>query len=752
MTKAPKRRKIPRKLLFAIAIPIIAWLLGWYALPFLYQIPESLTEKPAASPVLSDRHGKTIAHLTFDDFTRSAPVSLAEIPQTLIDATLAAEDKRFHQHGGIDLVATLRAAWDLARKREVVSGASTITQQLVKISSPPAKRNLPTKFRETMIARRLEMKFGKQEILERYLARLDYGNLRISPTEAARFYFQKPLTDLSLAESALLAGLPQGPSWLNPLRHPQRATTRRNLVLDRLEKNLNYPPERIALAKSETLQLRPIREIRTAPWLNRPADASTRTTLDADLQQEAERIVSEETAKLKHANLRHAAVVVIHNPSGEILAMVSSADWNDPRGGKIHGALAPRSPGSALKPFTYILSFRHLGKLPSSILADIPTPLRTEQGLKVPENYDRTYRGPVTLRHALACSLNIPAMREVDAHGGPQLLHHFLRDLGLSTLRDNPTEYGVGLTLGNAPVRLIELANAYATIARGGKFLPMRLFLDDSPTPEAERIFEADSAILISDILSDPIARAPSFPPGGPLDLPFRAAVKTGTSSDFRDNWCIGYTPEFTVAVWAGNFEHQPMQNISGVAGAGPIYQRLMLRLHAENPPTSPPHPDPWKRVIIDPRNGKKPPTQPLASNIPNQTFILPPNHQTPQATAADYDPQGRAKIPSEYHDWFHSTHNLRRHELVLDTTPDTRPLRITRPQNNTTVWLDPEIPGSNKLLPLVSNLPQQTLWSSPTLTIENHSAQLTEGSHQIIATDQRDGSTRDITIHVKTL
>ena len=266
-SKSKWRRRIIRGV--CVAVPI---LLGWFALPFAVPLPAGLLENPAGSPVLLDRHGAPILHLTLPDSSRATPVALDEIPADLIACTTAAEDKRFYRHGGIDPLATLRAGRDFLAKRRVVSGASTITQQLVKISSPPAKRGPFTKIYEALAARRLEMTWSKNQILTAYLNRLDYGNLRIGIAEAARFYFQKPLSDLSLAECALLAGLPQSPSRLNPLRHPQRATVRRNTVLSRLAVIGNHDPARISAALAEPLPVpdpvpvpQPVVEGATAP-------------------------------------------------------------------------------------------------------------------------------------------------------------------------------------------------------------------------------------------------------------------------------------------------------------------------------------------------------------------------------------------------------------------------------------------------------------------------------------------------------
>ncbi len=648
-----------RRLVRAVFALGLLGLLVWFVLPFAVSLPVKLREVPEASPVLLDRHGTPILHLTLPDSTRSRPVTADEIPRDLIACTLAAEDKRFYGHGGVDPLATLRAGRDLLAKRRIVSGASTITQQLIKITSPPAARSPMTKIREALAARRLEMTWSKQQILTAYLNHLDYGNLRIGAAEAARFYFQKPLADLSLGECALLAGLPQSPSRLNPVRHPQRAIVRRNTVLKRLAATGEHDAARISAALAEPLSLRPLVESKSAPWLSQISNPKSeiQTTLDLPLQRDLEAIVREETARLKDANLRHAAVVVIHNPTGEILALVSSADWDDPRGGQFNGALAPRSPGSTLKPFTYLLAMERNHRIPSSILADIPTPFRTPQGLDLPENYDRTYRGPVTLRTALACSLNVPALRELNFLGGPEPLHEIARKprhhhprqrIPPSTASDSRSETPRS-ACSNSPT---------PTPPSPAKALTFPRCSSLRTSDVGRSMFDVRSAWLIADILADSTARAPSFQPGGPLDLPFRCAVKTGTSSDFRDNWCIGFTPEFTVGVWAGNFEQQPMKGISGIAGAGPIFHRAMLRL----PPRRQAHlvratARDRSEITIDPRNGKL-----VAADAKNAVRDLTPADQLPPAaTAADYDADGRALLDPTFAEWFASRHNVRR-------------------------------------------------------------------------------------------
>ncbi len=465
---------------------LAAWVLVWFALPFALPLPESLGGDVPASPVIVDRHGTPIHRLTLPDFSRGRPVALADIPREFIDCTLAAEDRRFYGHGGVDLLASGRAGFDWLRRGRAVSGASTVTQQLIKISCPPAPRNLSTKFREALLARRLEMTRSKDWILAAYLNRLDYGRLRRGPAEAARHFFQKPLGDLSLGECALLAGLPQAPSRLDPIRHPDRALARRSVVLDRLARNFPYENPRIDRARAEPLRLRPLGSAAVhAPWLpsslsrlamakgaDAEGDPLIRTTLDLPMQRDVESIVREELARLAGTNARHAAVVVLDNSTGDILALVNSGNWGDPLGGQLNGALLPRSPGSSLKPFTYLLAFERGGAFPGSIIPDVPTRFRTGGGLDAPENYDHTYHGPVTIRMALASSLNVAAMRQLNRLGGPEPLFKLLTRLDIDTLGPNPAPYGLGLTIGNAPVRLLDLTNAYATLARFGRHLP----------------------------------------------------------------------------------------------------------------------------------------------------------------------------------------------------------------------------------------------------------------------------------------
>lgn len=758
----PRRGPLRRAATAAVVL-VAAFTVAWQLVPFAFPLPEKLLAGPAPNPLLLDREGRVLDDVPRLDYFRHKPAALAEIPADLVQATLAAEDKRFYEHGGADYAATLRALYQSVRLKRFVSGASTITQQTVKITSPPAPRTFRTKFREILTARHLEAHWSKDEILAAYLNNLDYGAHRQGCVEATAHLFDKPLADLSLAESALLAGLPQAPSRLDPFRNPEGALKRRNWILTRLRDVFHHDPERIAAALREPLILRTTPMRTPAPHLaaafrtdpDYRAGGSVRTTLDADLQREVNRLVQDELARLEDQNVQQAAVVVLHNPTGELRAMVGSADYHHPAGGQVNGALAPRSAGSTLKPFTYALAMERGGLFPGSIIADIPTPFQTAEGLDAPKNYDHRHYGPVTLRHALSNSLNVSAMRTLNQIGGPEPLHALLKGLGFSSLTRSPREYGLGLTIGNAEVTLLDLTNGYATLARLGEHRPVRISQDPlSPSPpiteNASSIMSAQAAYLISDILADNRARATAFGRTSPLRLPFPCAVKTGTSSDFRDNWCVGYTTEFTVGVWVGNFDNSPMRGISGVSGAGPIFHQTMLALHRDTPPSWPEPPGTLAEITIDPRTGHRY-LRPPAPGTPHTALDLCPADRLPlPVSAADYAPDGRALLDEGYTAWFESADNFRRNDFALPSLPAPEELpRIISPPLGSTYLLDPELPSGGRQLPLLSNLSTDIEWSSPTLLIDAGTALLTPGTHVLTLRHAPSGRTvqREITV-----
>lgn len=721
---------------------------GWWGLPWVVPLPDALSKPPAASTLYLARDGTPLRHLLNEDGTRSAPpVKFAEIPATLVHAFLAAEDKRFFSHGGVDWIAIGRAAWDNARNGRIVSGASTIHQQLIKNTTPHSGgRTLGVKVIEALQARRLAMSWSREEVFAAYANRISFGNLMTGAATAASGYFHKPLNDLTPAECALLAALPQSPARLNPFRKLEAVLPRQRRILDKMRELgwLDDEQHRVALSQNIVLQrfsggfeaphaIEMLRGESNAPII--------RTTIDIALQQQIETIVGQRLETLQGRHVTHGAVVVIENATGAVLALAGSRDFFAKDGGQLNGAWAPHSPGSAMKPFTYLIAFER-GATPASIVADLPIEFATASGTYRPENFSLKSYGPMTYRHALGNSLNISAVRVLDSIGGAETLLPRLRELGLSTLTENAAHYGLGLTIGNASVRLIELANAYACLARLGRFKPWTL-RSDAPAAEERRLLGENESWLIADILSDNQAREMSFGSHSVLRLPFKCAVKTGTSSTFRDNWTLGYTPEFTVGVWVGNFDNTPMQDVSGVTGAGPIFRDVMLHLHEKHPASWFARPAAIKHARIDPRTGKRlTPLTPPARLSREELFAG--DNFPPVAQASDYDTRGRAILPREYTEWARSNANWLG-DLVTTAETDARPqLRITNPIPGTVVILDPDIRNNGNRLLLQAAGSAQPRWSCQTLELrneDNHTfAILKPGRHEIELRDEANG------------
>jgi len=763
--KAAAGRRSPRRLRRWTLRGLLVFCLWNWALPWCFPVPENLQKPLPPSLILTDRHGTPLKRFLADARYRSEPVKLADLPPDLVECTLAAEDRRFFAHGGVDYLAVGRAVRDAAMSGHFSSGASTITQQLVKLSSPPAERNVWTKLREMLQARRLEMTWSKERILEEYLNRVDCGGLCRGAGAAAEHYFGKPVRELSLAECAWIAGLPQA-----PVRHSRRdpnGSRRHDWVLERWAALHPGHAQRAAAARVEQLTFRDAREANAAGHViaaaAREADGNSvlRTTIDWPLQEKCVEILRSEIARLSSRNVQQGAVVVLDNATAEILVMLGSADWSGPEG-QIKGALTPRSAGSTLKPFTYGLALER-GCSPASMLEDLPSSYPGPAGAMIEMvNYDHRYRGPVPLREALACSLNVPAVRLLNSLGGPPALHELLRRAGFSTLGDDAAPYGLGLTIGNAEVTLLDLAGAYSALARGGEVrLPVLTGTEGTQrTPGAESLVSLESfpslfpeatCWLLADILSDPAARSAQFGTGGPLRLTFRCAVKTGTSSDFRDNWCVGFTPEFTVGVWIGNFDGTPMSGVSGASGAAPVFHRIMSGLHERKPPSWPARPDNIITVRIDSRTGRLAAHGTEPQWLRDEFFpaVHPPLAAQPDALTAD-----RRVLLSDavWGTWFRSGENQRAAAYALSNSDPLIAPVISSPRDGTACRLDPEIPGGGRTLVLKSSLaPDHARWDSDTLTISADGAtvSLIPGEHRLRLTDTRTGASREVAIRV---
>lgn len=580
-------------LVISLGIILLVLALSLY-IPFS---PELLQSTSVVSLRILDRNGYLLREVLSDKEGRSQWVSLKDISPNVILATVAAEDSRFYEHWGIDTRAILRATLQNIRARKIISGASTLTQQAIK-SIHHFPRNWFWKFVEIWHALRLEISLSKDEIITQYLNRIPYGNQTFGINAASWLYFDKPPSHLSLAEAALLAGLPRGPSIYNPYRYFLRAKKRQEEVLRRMLNKGVVTQEEYRRALEEPLNIIPPQVSFRAPHFSdfilsriplkeRQNISSIRTTLDIELQKDIETFVKNCVESLKEWKVTNAAVLIMDNERGEILSLVGSADFFDSHhSGQVSGVTALRQPGSSLKPFTYALALEK-GMNPATLILDAQIRIRSNGIDYVPRNYDGKFHGLVRLREALACSYNISAIKVLERIGVESLLDR-LKKLSFDSLNKGADYYGLGLTLGGGEVTLLELVRAYSTFARSGIFKKEKIFLDindiqgkTKPLPEDEpvRLFSPQVSYIITDILADNDARIPAFGAGSVLSLPFPCAVKTGTSGNFRDNWAIGYTPHYTVGVWVGNFDGKPMRNVSGVSGAGPLFRDIMLLL-----------------------------------------------------------------------------------------------------------------------------------------------------------------------------
>jgi penicillin-binding protein 1C len=748
------------------ALVLVLGALGLRCVP----LPAALLSPEESPPVLVDREGRPLRAVRGDDQRFQRRVAYAEIPPALVDATLAAEDHRFWQHPGVDWRGSLRATVQLIRNRRIISGGSTVTQQLIKLAEP-RPRTFRTKAIEAIQALRLEQVWDKPRIIAEYLNRIEYGNINAGCSAAAEFYFAKPLRDLSPAECALLAALPQAPSRLNPHAHFERACKRQQWILSQMFRAGRLTETEYRRSCAEPLRLAAPRRVFEAPHFvdlvlsqmqsqsinlaqvqtrpiasdlgqtGGPTPRQVRTSLDLELNRFVEAAVNRHLSRLQARQVRNASAVVIHNPTGEVLALVGSENYFDPLAGQVNGAWAPRSAGSTFKPFTYLVAFEN-GMSPATVVADVPTEFSTVTGLFAPVNFDHHCYGPMRYRLALANSLNIPAVKVLAAIGGPEILQQRLRSCGLSTLDQPADHYGLGLTIGNAEARLLELANAYACLARLGLFMPYQLLKPDPPLPTRSpsplRIASADAAYLVADILSDNDARALAFGVDTPLRFSFPVACKTGTSSDFRDNWAFGYTPEFTVGVWVGNFDGSPMRTVSGVAGAAPLLHALVEHLHQHYGTTwylAPPgiteawiHPLTGKRGLDSGPNHLAGP--PLARV--REKFIA--TNLPPEETAADYDATGRILLAHEYREWLASSDNWLADCVALETSASS--LRIKFPRPGTIFYLDPDLPHQGRRIHLQAEGAFDLEWHSDSLACQresNHNlAWLTAGQHRL--------------------
>jgi len=611
-------RRIAGAVLASVLLAAVAFWIAVRAADF----PVELLDRTAATSLtVSDANGVLLRQEATSAGLRERWVSLEQISPHLVHATLASEDHDFYDHAGVSWGAMGRAVWLNLARGQVEFGGSTVTMQLVRLVAKPP-RSFSGKLRQMVLAARLERALGKREILEHYLNRVYYGNGAWGAEQAARVYFDKHAAGLSVGEAALLAVLPRGPTYYDPFRHAQRVLARRGHILRLMEKRGHLAAEERALAERVPIDLDRMRPSFRAPHFVElvkerlpPAyarGAAIRTTLDWDLQRKVEVALANHLANMASRNVTQAALLVMRNADGAILAMVGSRDYTDSAAsGAFNGVTARLRPGSTLKPFVYGAAFER-GDTPATVALDVVLPDDAHQFY----SKDVKSHGFARYREALAGSFNLSAVHTLQRVGVGTVLRK-LRAAGLATLDRPDAEYDWGLAIGHAETRLLDLTAAFSTFGRGGRPIAPRavelLRSTDGatwtePVLERGRVFSEEIAYLLFDILSDPDARKPMFGDRVPLNLPFPVALKTGTTKAYTDLWAIGVTAEYTVGVWAGNFDGSPTHHVMSTEGATPLVRAAYTAIAARfGEPTAPRRPDTIVAAEVCPVSGKRP-------------------------------------------------------------------------------------------------------------------------------------------------
>ncbi len=582
---------------FGVAFFLIPWTVySWYRdLPR----PEILSENIVKCTKILDRKHRLLYEIC--PLERSDPITLNQVPKDMINATLAIEDSEFYKHGGFRVLSILRALKETTLNQNL-QGGSTITQQLVKLSLLSPERTIARKINELVLSILVERTYSKDQILEMYLNFAPYGGNVVGIESASQKYFGKNTWELDLAEESILAGLPTAPSVYSPFVNIQAAKMRQRLVLDRMVELKYISKESAEEAFNEELIFSPQKDFIRAPHFvdfvrlelekmygKRYANyggLTVVTTLDLDIQDAAQKIISEEVEKSKYLNISNGASIVLSAKTGEILSMVGSKDYFDTKNdGVFNVAISERQPGSSIKAVTYSLAILK-GYRASTVVDDSPTTIRSPYGSYTPVNYDGKYHGKVSVRAALANSYNVAAVNVLRSLNIDDMVV-LGKKMGLTTWEADGN-YGLSITLGGRETRLIDLTNVYGTLSRGGVFVPTTPFMEikDSKgnvilkeSVAEERAIPEEVAYIITNILSDRIARLPAFGVNNFLSiLGHTVAVKTGTTDLKRDNYTVGYTPSYVVGVWVGNNDNRPMNpNLaSGLSGAAPAWNKIM--------------------------------------------------------------------------------------------------------------------------------------------------------------------------------
>lgn len=629
------RAKLLRNVTLGLLLCLVAGILGtsflfaWYAKDLPQ--PDKVVRREGFSTKILDRNNELLYEV-FSDQQRT-PITIDQVSKTMREATIAIEDKEFYKHQGFDPFSILRIAKNIITKRRLIGG-STLTQQLVKNVLLTNERTLPRKIKEFILAVQIENKYSKDEILQMYLNEVPYGGPVWGVSTAARVIFDKQANDLNLVESAILAGIPQRPSLYSPIVGEPGAYVARTMgVLRRMREDgyITQAEESSAAAQIADYPIASSSAKFKAPHfvmyvkqqlidmygenLVELGGLKVTTTLNYPLQEAAQKIVSDEIAKVKDAGIGNGAAMVVDPKTGEIWSMVGSKDYfAKDYDGQVNVTLRPRQPGSAIKPVTYVTAFQK-GYTPATVLMDVPTEFPGGNGKTYePVNYDGKFRGPVQLRFALGSSLNIPAVKLLAMVGVQDMLQNAYA-MGISTLEptaENMQKFGLAVTLGGGDVRMIDLVSAYSAFANGGlKVEPVSILkvedrngkvLYEHKAVSGKRVLAEDDTFLINHILTDNNARLLTFGANSYLNFGNKAiAVKTGTTNDKKDNWTIGWSRGAMVGVWVGNNDNSSMKNVaSGVTGASPIWRKIMLEVLKTVPDEPWPIPSSIEAVKVD--------------------------------------------------------------------------------------------------------------------------------------------------------
>ncbi|MBU1085517.1 MAG: transglycosylase domain-containing protein [Candidatus Beckwithbacteria bacterium] len=616
-------KKHPRAVIAVITGGLLALILSFTLLKDLPS-PGKLSsgDFPVSTKIL-DRNGKLLYEIYADQ--NRTPINIQDLPDHVLKATIAIEDQNFYKHHGFDFKGISRALLSTLFNKKL-QGGSTITQQLVKTTLLSPERTIKRKIREALLAIATEIRYSKDEILEMYLNHVPYGGTAYGIEQAARTYFDKSAKDLTLAESSLLAGLPQAPTRYSPFGpNPESSKNRQAQVLKRMFDDEYISSEELQNALDHKLEFAPQTQNIKAPHFSlyiknilvekygvalvEKGGLSVTTSLDLDIQEFAEITIATESAKLESANVSNAAALVTKPRTGEILAMVGSKDYfNQEIDGNVNITTRLRQPGSSIKPINYAVGLIK-GFTPSTLFLDVPTCFNApgQPTSYCPRNYDNTFHGPTQMRFALGNSYNIPAVKMLAANSVEAMVAT-ASAMGITTYQDS-SKYGLSLTLGGGEVKMVDMAVAFGVFANQGLKVDLTPILKiqdyrgeileeidlKNELPVGQKAISPEVAFLISHILLDNNARAGGFGTYSQLVIPDRTvSVKTGTTDDLRDNWTIGYTPSFLVSTWVGNNDNSPMHPylVSGVSGAAPIWHNLMEFILKDQPDEFPTQPE----------------------------------------------------------------------------------------------------------------------------------------------------------------